>query len=116
MKRPSVWCKCSDGKWYENPTWKGIGWYMHIDPYCAPELVVRKSKFTRTNFARVIPWFKSGSREDPPCDKKRAFGERVMFAYCMFGQLVKTPPAPDGFNVVRWERPRIVDCYYEVQK
>lgn len=117
----AVWCKCSNGRWYENPVWferhkdRGFKWYVCLDDDDPPELVMRddeeQPKLSWAKFPKARP---SGGclRMLGPENKN---GDRTFLkSRSVFGCIISAPPIPDKYSGSEMvERPTECAVYYD---
>lgn len=121
MSMYSVWIKCQDGRWYEDPIWTEIGkWFICLDDDDPPELVMTKKAYDAGELSKLqLDWFKAGKVEHgtggrmfPPYSKHQP----SITAINLFGKIIKIPPVPEFYDAVaESEDDSRIQCWYNVK-
>lgn len=108
MSLVATWCKCTDGKWYEEPVWEGKGWFICLDDDDPPELVVQENcKCNGTGWFRIV-------RKDG--EAQRLFNGSWQPARSYFGKFTQVPPPPQRYDSVSDTRPSYMGCFYDFEE
>jgi len=105
MSIGSTWVKCADGKWYEDPEWRGYSasgereWFLELDDTEPAELVVRADCETPK-----LEWF--GLTKGKPRERVYKFGKKSRLTRVYNGRFIGLPTVPQRFRSVRDDGPR----------
>lgn len=129
MSLVSTWCICSDGKWYEQPVWKGYDpdgktrWFLILDDDDPPEMILRVDDYPehmpRKERAALYPkldFIRYTENASGFGGQWRQFGGKFVRSSNRFCEFTMVPPPPQSHDKVSDNRPGYMGCYYDLRK